>query len=91
MICPTCKGSKMISVPFSRNGPTLSCPDCKATGIVDDRYPQWKIAGALLKEERLAQRETLRQFCKRVGILCLLRSEQERGFACPPVSQSESE
>ena len=88
MICPSCDGKKAIIFPTAlaymrEHGKpaTLPCPDCGATGEVDDRHIQWKVAGEALKDARLAGRETLRAFCKRMGVDPALRSRQERGFA----------
>ena len=89
MLCPTCKGEKQVWLPtafgYLRHGKPvyISCPDCMATGIVDDRYPQWKVVGSKLKDDRLVKRETLRQFCKRNSVDSTLRGMQERGFADP--------
>ena len=81
MICPTCNGKKIV---FSIDGVVkLPCFDCKATGEVDDRHPEWKIAGESLYNARIARRETLRAFCQRTGVDPVLRSNQERGFVDP--------
>jgi len=88
MICPTRKGKKKF-LAIGHNCDTgcrlveLPCFDCKETGEVDDRHPEWKAAGERLKDARIARRETLRAFCKRTGIDSVLRSSQERGFADP--------
>lgn len=84
MICPKCNGKKQIVLSIMPGRVVgVPCYDCGATGIVDDRHPQWKIAGAKLKHDRIAGRETLWKFCKRVGIDANVRSRQERGLSDP--------
>lgn len=87
MICPSCSGNKKIIAFVHRKKHyefiALSCPDCDASGKVNNRYPQWKVLGEKLKNARIARRETLRLFCRRTGADPALRGKMERGFADP--------
>jgi hypothetical protein len=84
MICPSCHGSKIIAFGYvNRKIVSLPCPDCDASGAVDDRHSGWKVLGEKLKDARIARRETLRLFCRRTGVDPALRGKMERGFADP--------
>ena len=90
MKCPMCKGDKRIVFPTAfeymrKHGkPAVApCPDCYATGEVDDRMVEWAPIGQVLKDARISRHETLRAFCKRTGIDPDLRSRQERGLVDP--------
>lgn len=90
MKCPTCLGlKKLLLFPFMGSHNTdkayveSTCYDCDGAGIVDDKYPQWKRKGELLKQARIRRRETLRNFCKRTGEDPSTRSRMERGFVKP--------
>jgi hypothetical protein len=58
----------------------LSCETCSGTGEIDDRYEIWKHTGQLLKQARIARKETLFAFCKRTGEDVSTRSRMERGL-----------
>jgi len=83
MKCPTCNGSKVMQIGMAWQGFKLPCESCDATGEISDNYPTWKPIGAQLKAARIARRETLRNFCKRVGEEYHIRSKMERGLIKP--------
>lgn len=83
MICPTCHGQKDFVLTAAWKSVIMPCPDCDASGQVDDRHHEWAPLGEALKNARIARRELLRDFCCRTGIDPLLRSRQERGLSDP--------
>lgn len=96
MNCPTCHGEKkfVLTTAFAymreHGKPAIMpCPDCDATGQVDDRCPEWKPLGQALKDARIARRELLRDCCHRTGVDPVLRSRQERGLADPSGAKEE--
>ena len=91
MICPTCNGAKR-DCRFDTAGRFasrlfLTCPDCNATGEVDDRYPEWEKIGRKMCEDRISRDGSLREEARERRISVVKLSRMERGFEEPKPRQ----
>lgn len=77
MICPTCNGNKEIFGVFPPI--KINCPDCEAMGTIEGDEAQI-LAGKNLKEVRLQQNLSLRDYCIKHNLDPVVRSKQERGI-----------
>lgn len=95
MVCPVCEGKKEIiglfpikvdsDPPECFNPPIKSFPCffCEGTGEVDDRTPQWILAGRELRDMRWHAGLSLREASKKLEIDVALLSSMETGRTEP--------
>ena len=93
MTCPHCQGNGVILAVFVMHTDgkpcdpirTMPCPNCRATGEVDDCYPQWREQGAAMKRARLAREpyENMAEAADRLGVGLTHYSRMERGLDEP--------
>lgn len=91
MTCPDCKGEKITIADHVRYadgtsgyGVTMPCLRCKGAGEVDDRTPEWIVAGNAMRDARVNRGyRTLRDEAKRRGMDVVTLSKMERGVIEP--------
>lgn len=86
MICPLCNGRKsapVLACPGARII-DMPCEACRATGAVDDQYPEWLERGRALKRLRMEPRyRDMREAANLVGVDVVEYSRMERGLSDP--------
>lgn len=85
--CPSCKGKRTTVAHLNfgyrdpRNGFRLTwCSTCKGHGEVTDDYEARRAEGRAKREARIAARESVRAYAKRVGI----KPSEVYGIESPP-------
>jgi hypothetical protein len=84
--CPTCKGEKVLRLAFHPHTP--KCFMCDGRGKVPPETTAWMERGAVLRERRVRNRETLRDFARRVGVDVQIVSDAELGVIDPVVIEN---
>lgn len=89
MICPSCKGQKVlrgIGCPMDGTGCRpieIECDLCGCTGEITDQQNEWRARGQEHRRQRLERGFALSAEAKRRGISCHDLSRMERGIADP--------
>ena len=84
MICPDCKGAKMLSANLG--GPPdmpavawFTCGRCAGQGVVTPELDRWWEAGRLHRERRIARKESLRDCAARYSLPLATVCDLENG------------
>ncbi len=93
MICPDCKGAKDVFA-FVNTGPDASkhrsgmmpCRRCSGRGAVPFQMAEWMRQGRLMRDARVARRESLREAAQRLGMGSAVLSRLEQGYEPIPES-----
>lgn len=82
--CPQCKGERGFDALVNRGGDCtmerVPCSTCGGEGDMDPGYPARLAAGQVLRDDRLARRESLGEAARRMGVTIMELSDREHGI-----------
>lgn len=83
--CPSClDGIQPVVCAVTETGPTgpteIACPDCSGKGQIPSGYAERKRHGEVLRQRRIMEGLSLREWCIKNGEDPARRSKLERGF-----------
>jgi hypothetical protein len=87
MICPDCKGAKMLAVGEAHPGggtvAWIGCARCGSSGAINPERDRWRDTGAMHRTRRIGRRESIRDCAARLGIAVAELCDMENGRTDP--------